>query len=84
MAALDEILAALTPQRLEQVILELAAKQPPGERAGVDVSTIIMALLAGRDLGQGAARSQNYQRLREAIRANVALIPGLKYVPSSD
>ncbi len=84
MTAMDEFLATLTPQRLEQVILELAAKQAPGERAGVDVSTIIMALLAGRDLGQGAERHRNYQRLRETIRAHVALLQGFRYVTSSD
>lgn len=83
-ATWDEFLATLTPQRLEQVIVELAAKQAPGERAGVDVSALIMALLAGRDLGQGPERSRNYQRLREVIRANVALLKGFRYVTSSE
>jgi predicted metal-dependent HD superfamily phosphohydrolase len=84
MDALDEILAKLTPDRLERLILAVADRQEPGERAGVDVSSIISHVVTGHDLGIGAERSQAYRRLIETIRTNVALIEGVKYVKSSD
>lgn len=83
-SALHHILAELTPERLEGLILELVAGRDPTERAGVDVSSIMARLLVGHDLGAGEERSRAYERLRRAIQDTVARIEGLQYVKSSD
>lgn len=84
MSQVEQIITELSPQRLEQMILGLAAEQPPGERDGVAVSLIVSRLSEGHDLGTGAKRSQAYQRLKAAVQANVAPIEGMKYIKSSD
>jgi len=81
---LDEVLAALTPERLRQLITQMADQRPPGERAGVDVNSIVGRLIAECDIGPGPERSRAYSRLVEALKANVALIGGIKYVESKD
>ena len=83
MQTMDDFLATLTPQRLREIILQAAERQPPGERAGVDVSSLIAQLVEGRDLGTGTERSQTHRKLVEAIRINVAQIEGMRYVKSS-
>ena len=82
--AIRDILRALTPERLEGLIHELAANRDPAERAGVDVSSIMARLLIGHDLGVGEERGRAYERLRRAIQDTVARIDGLQYVKSSD
>jgi len=84
MYPLEEIIRELSPQRLELLILEIAESRAPDDRVGIDVSSLIERIVAGRDLGASAARSQAYRRLIETIRENVALIDGMKYIKSSD
>jgi hypothetical protein len=84
MPVIDEILSELTPRALEQVVIEIADQRAPGERAGADLGQIVDRLVAGRNLGLGAERSQAYSRLVQAIRENAALAEGLKYIKSSD
>lgn len=84
MPAWEEIVCEITAPRLEQLILEIAEGRAPDDRVGIDVSNLIERIVAGRDLGKGAERSQAYRRLIEAIRENVALIDGMKYIKSSD
>ena len=84
MRALDEMLSTLTPERLRQLITQMADQQPPGERAGVDVNSIVGRLITECGIGPGSERSRAYSRLVEALKANVALIGGIKYVESKD
>jgi|YNPNPStandDraft_1061719.scaffolds.fasta_scaffold108631_2 hypothetical protein len=84
MQSLEEALAALTPERLRELILQMANEQPPDERAGVDVSSIISRLMGAYGIGPGPERSRAYIRLVEALKANVAQIEGMTYVKSKD
>jgi hypothetical protein len=81
---LSEIISRLTPERLQEVILGLADSQPPENRSGVSLETILGALVTKGDLGEGRGRSKGYQRLKQAIQDGVAQIPGIKYVHSRD
>ena len=80
---LAQLLVALTPERLSEVVLDLVSRQAPGNRAGVATSTIFDVLIAGQDLGEGSQRWQAYTRVRQAIMDAVTKIPGMKYVQSS-
>jgi hypothetical protein len=82
MQPLEQILSALTPERLQELVLQAVERRPPDERRGVGVSEIVGQLMAGHDLGTGPARSQVYLKLVEAIKAKVPSIEGLKYIES--
>ena len=84
MSDVEQLLAAITPERLRPIILEMVASKPPDERRGVDVSSLVGRLTEGYDLGRGPARSQTYQQLIAAIRASVAQLDSMEYVKSSD
>ena len=78
--ALDRILAALAPERLREMILDLASQQGPADRSGVSLPFILNALTEGFDLGTGAEGWSAQLKLKRAIMATVALIPGMQYV----
>ena len=78
--ALDRILAALAPERLREMILDLASQQGPADRSGVSLPFILDALTEGFDLGTGAEGWSTQLKLKRAIMATVALIPGMQYV----
>jgi len=84
MHTLDEVLPALTPERLQQIIMQMVDQRPPGERAGVDVNSIVGRLTEECGIGPGPERSRAYRRLVEVLQANVAQIEGMKYVRSKD
>ncbi len=81
---LSEIISQLTPERLREVILGLSAGQPQENRSGVSLESIVGALAAEADLGEGSARFRSYQRLKQAIQDGVAQNQGMKYVHSRD
>lgn len=78
----DQVLATLTPQALRETILALAARQAPGNRNGVTLAPIVEALTGSAAIGAGEQGWRDYLRLREAIRATVEQIAGMKYVES--
>ncbi len=78
--ALDDILSALTPDTLRQLIYDIADSQPEGEHSGVGVGSIVFRLIAGRDLGAGAERSAAYLKLMAAIEALVPALGGMRYI----
>ncbi|MBM3190542.1 MAG: hypothetical protein FJZ90_17725 [Chloroflexi bacterium] len=84
MSDLETVLSALTPERLERIILDIASARAPRERHGVDVSSLVSRLLEGVDLGTLSERSQAYKRAIEAIRLHVARIDGMTYVESRE
>jgi len=75
----ERIVAALTPARLRQIVLELAKTQSPDD-PGIMVNRIIDAVTKGEDVGTGSEGWQAFLRLQLAIRDTVAQIPGMKYV----
>ena len=84
MPVLDDIVTKLTPEHLEGLIVALATRQRHDQQMGVDVSSLVSKLVSGYNLGTGAARSQAYRQIMEAIEARVGLIPGMRYIKSSD
>ena len=81
---LSQIISQLTGEHLREVVVGLAEGQPPENRSGVGVESILGALVTGMDLGEGRARSRSYQRLKQAVQDGVAQIPGMRYVHSRD
>jgi len=77
---LKQLLAKLTPERLRDIILDLASQQGPADRSGVSMPFILNALTEGFDLGTGAEGWSNQLKLKRAIMATVGLIPGMQYV----
>ena len=75
----EQIVAALTPGKLRQTILELARNQPPDDQ-GVMVNRIIDTLTRGEDLGTGSEGWEGFLRLQHAVRDTVAQIPGMRYI----
>lgn len=84
MSRLDEALAALTPERLRELILQMADERPPDERAGVDVSFLVGRLIEVCGIGPGPERSRAYARFVEALKTTVPQIEGMTYVKSKD
>jgi hypothetical protein len=76
----EHILASLTPEKLEQVIRELARKQAVDDRGGVMIPRIVEALVGDQGLGVGQESWQNYLKFKEAIRSTVSQISGMRYV----
>ena len=77
---LKQLLAKLTPERLRDIILDIAKTQCAGSRSGVSLPFILDALAEGFDLGTGAEGWSAQLKLKRAIMATVALIPGMQYV----
>ena len=80
----EEIIAGITPQRIEALIRDLAAAQAPGNREGVGLTPIVNAVTGGEDLGAGAEGWERYVGVRQAIKATVAQIAGMSYVEADD
>ena len=81
---LSQIIAQLSPEHLREVIIGLAEGQPPENRSGVSVESILGVLVTEMDLGEGRARSRSYQRLKQAVQDGVAQMPGMRYVHARD
>ena len=62
----------------------LVEQQPQENRSGVGVESIVRAVIAEEDLGEGSTRFRSYQRVRQAIQDGVAQIPRMRYVHSRD
>ena len=77
---LDRILAELTPNRLQGIILGIAKTQSAGNRSGVSFPAITDALTGNLDLGSGAEGWAAQLKLKEAIVDTVASIPDMQYV----
>ena len=75
----EQIVAALTPDRLRQIVLELAKTQPRDD-PGIMVNRIIDTLVEGQDVGTGSEGWQAFLRLQQAIRDTAAQVSGLRYI----
>jgi hypothetical protein len=74
------ILSEARPETLATLIQGLAAQRPRGDRSGVSLPDVVNALIGGRDVGVGAEAWQFQLRLKEAIRAAVDQVPGMRFV----
>lgn len=74
------LLAKLTPERLGELIQQIASTQAPDNRDGVTLGPILDALTQRRDLGSGQEGWEAYLALKQAIMDTVAKLPGMKYV----
>ena len=83
MSQLEQIIAELEPQRLEQLVLEIAGSQPPGYRSGVALGTVVQHLLADCPFNSAADRSQAYLALIDVIEKKLEQIEGMKLVRGS-
>jgi hypothetical protein len=75
----EQIIAALTPATLRDVVLELAKTQPPDD-PGIMVHRIIEVLAQGEPLATGTEEWQATLQLQSAIRETVLQIPGMRYI----
>jgi hypothetical protein len=75
---LEHILAAITPERMRDLIALTVAQG--NEVQSVGLAPIIRMLTAECDLGVGEGRWLALQQLRQAIQRAVAQIPGMRYV----
>ncbi len=78
--SLAQVIAQLTPGKLEEIIRRLAESQPQENRSGVSAERILSAIVPEADLGEGRARSIRYQHLKQAVQDGVNQIPGMRYV----
>lgn len=80
----EQILTDWTPERLERLIRDLAARRDPAGRGGIDASTVIAHVTEGYDLGAGAERSRARERILAMIQARVAQLEGMRYIQAKD
>lgn len=80
MSELDQVLAAATPERVREIILDLYREQSPALGSLVVVERIAEALVGSADVGQGQERGRAYERVYEAIREAVSRISDIEYI----
>jgi len=76
----EQVLSELTLPHLREVILRLAKKRSPEDSAGVPFFTIVDALVAERDLGDGAEGWRARMKVKRAVIEMVSQIPHMLYV----
>jgi hypothetical protein len=76
----DSLIAAVTPERVRQLVLELEPQQPKANRGTVPLYEILEALTAGLPITAAAERSPVEMRLRQATISAVAQIDGMVFV----
>lgn len=77
---LDRLVASVTPERIRQWVLELEPEQPEVNRGTVPLFEILERLTEGLPLTEATERSPVEVRLRRAVMAAVAQIPGMTFV----
>jgi hypothetical protein len=76
----DRVIAALSPERLHEVIERIARTQAADNREGVAIGPIMDALTGEPNLMDGAGGWDAYLKLRQAIREMVSQIKGMRYI----
>lgn len=76
----SRILAALTPERLRALILELAAEQPADQRTSVNLSVIMDKLAEQHDLGSGSEAWNAQLELKRGLVEMLSKIPEFEFV----
>ena len=77
---LQQIIAKLTPERLREIIFDIAKSQAIGSRSEVSLHFILDALTEGFDLGTGAEGWDALVKLKKATVGAVDQIAGMTYV----
>jgi len=75
----DQILATLTPEKLREVIVNLAQTQAADNREGVAIGQIMDAL-GDPSLTEKTGGWEVFMKFRQAIRDTVAQIQGMRYI----
>jgi len=79
---LQDILASITPDRIERLILRLTTAHAGSRRAGVSAGLVVDAIIDGYDTGSRNQRLEIYTRLKDAVKTAVAGIDGMRYIES--
>lgn len=77
---LEALIAAVTPERMRQLVLELEPQQPKANRGTVPLYEVLDALTADLPISEAAERSPVEMRLQKAIITVVEHIDGLTFV----
>ena len=78
--ALDRILAMVTPDSLQAMVLAQAKAQPAGQRTHVNLWSVMDALTEDCDLGSGARGWAAQLKLKRALVDMLATMPDLAFV----
>ena len=73
---LDELLTTLTPERVRQVVEELAGERPPGMRVGADIGTVVRRIV----IQAAFEGTRSYEAIKAAVRSAIERAPGLRYI----
>lgn len=74
------ILAALTPERLRDLVFALAEEQSADQRASVNLSIIMDKLTEKHDLGSGSEAWNAQLELKRGLVEMLSRIPELEFV----
>ena len=77
---LDRILAKVTPEHLQEIILGIANAQTAKDRSTVSFFPVLDALAAGQDLGSGAEAWSAQVKIKRAIIKALDQIPEMRYI----
>jgi len=77
---LDALVAAVTPERVRHLALEIEAEQPEVNRGTAPLFEILAALTADLPITEASERSPVEMRLRKAVINAVAQIDGMTFV----
>lgn len=78
--SVDALLASLTPARVREVVLGIAAAKPAARQTGVSMPDVVDGALIGVELAEGPDGWRARMRVKAAIVAALAEVPGLTYV----
>jgi len=76
----DDLLRWVTPENMEHLLGKLIEEDPDKGASGISLPTIVDALTEGMDLGSPAEAWSTQLKLKQAIMAAVAQLPGMTYV----
>ena len=78
--ALRKAIADLTPGRLREILVALAACQSRDTRTGISLPAILSAVAGGVNLDEGPQGWRAQLALQRVIRETVKEIPGMRYI----
>lgn len=73
-------LAEITPERVREAVYTLVAQQPPDQRLGVTIGTLVQHLMDELGIIGEIGNSRPYFAIKEAVRAAVAQSQDLRYL----
>ena len=77
---LDQILAKVTPEHLQEIILGIANAQTAKDRSTVSFFPVLDALISGQDLGSSSETWSAQVKIKKAIIKALKQIPEMRYI----